>query len=127
VPLHGSSQDAWGNYATERDELLAMFRSANARDGAKTIVLSADYHFAREWPRNEKRGTYEFMAGPLATFLTFEKDNAAKSRHTRGDHFVFGDRPNFGVLRYRMNANGGAVSVAYYDDRGARLHERTIE
>ncbi|MGL4234319.1 MAG: alkaline phosphatase D family protein [Casimicrobium sp.] len=126
VPFHGSSQDAWGNYATERDELLAMFRAAHAKDDAKTIVLSADYHFAREWPRNEKRGVYEFMTGPLAAFLTFEKDNAAKARHTRGEHFVFGERANFGVLRYRASANGGSVSVTYYDDRGARLHERTI-
>jgi phosphodiesterase/alkaline phosphatase D-like protein len=126
VPMHGSSKDAWGNYATERDELFAMFREAHARADAKTIVLSADYHFAREWPRNERRGIYEFMAGPLAAFLTFEKDNAAKERHTRGEHFVFGERANFGVLRYRPDADGGALSLSYYDEVGKSLHERAI-
>jgi phosphodiesterase/alkaline phosphatase D-like protein len=127
VPFHGSSDDAWGNYATERDELLTMFRDANARHGEKTVILSADYHFAREWPRSEKRGIYEFMAGPLATFLTFEKNNAARARHTRGEHFVFGESPNFGVLRYKSGADGGRVEINYYDDRGKQLHKRIID
>jgi phosphodiesterase/alkaline phosphatase D-like protein len=124
VPMHGSSKDAWGNYATERDELFAMFREAYALIGAKTIVLSADYHFAREWPRNERRGIYEFMAGPLAAFLTFEKDNGAKSRHTRGDHFVFGERANFGVLRYE--AKSRTLRFEYFDDAGTRLQTRSL-
>jgi phosphodiesterase/alkaline phosphatase D-like protein len=124
VPFHGSSQDAWGNYATERDELLTLFRAAHSGSGAKTIILSADYHFAREWPRNEKRGVYEFMAGPLAAFLTFEKDNAARSRHTRGEHFVFGDRANFGVLRY--DAGMRTLRLFYYDDQGKQLFSRQL-
>ncbi len=124
VPVHGASADAWGNYATERDELLDAFRKANASSGSKTIILSADYHFAREWPRSEKFGIYEFMAGPLAAFLTFETDNNARSRHTRGAHFVFGDRPNFGVLRYR--AVDRSLHLSYFDDRGTLLHERHL-
>jgi alkaline phosphatase D len=124
VPFHGSSKDAWGNYEHERDQLLAMFREANAANDVKTVLLSADYHFAREWPRNERRGIYEFMAGPLAAFLTFEKDNSAKQRHTRGEHFVFGERANFGVLRYE--AKSGALRIEYFDDAGTRLHTRTI-
>jgi alkaline phosphatase D len=124
VPLHGSSQDAWGNYATERDELLAMFRAAHANRDAKTVILSADYHFAREWPRNEKRGVHEFTAGPLAAFLTFEKDNGARSRNTRGEHFVFGDRANFGMLRY--DAGMRSLHLFCYDDQGKQLFSRQL-
>jgi phosphodiesterase/alkaline phosphatase D-like protein len=124
VPFHGSSQDAWGNYANERDALLAIFRSAFDRSGAKTIVLSADYHFAREWPRNERRGVYEFMAGPLAAFLTFERDNGARARHTRGEHFVYGDSANFGMLRY--DASMRMLRVSYYGESGKRLYERAL-
>lgn len=124
VPFHGGSKDAWGNYENERDALLAMFREAHDSSNITTVLLSADYHFAREWPRNERRGVYEFMAGPLATFLTFEKDNGARERHTRGNHFVFGERPNFGVLRYTGKTR--ELSVSYYDDTGKLLHERTL-
>jgi phosphodiesterase/alkaline phosphatase D-like protein len=124
VPFHGSSKDAWGNYATERDELLAAFRAAHREHDAATILLSADYHFAREWPRNEKQGVYEFMAGPLGTFLTFEKDNGARERHTRGSHFVFGDRFNFGVVRYVAQTR--ELKVSYLDDSGKLLHSRVI-
>jgi alkaline phosphatase D len=124
VPFHGSSKDAWGNYEHERDELLAMFRDAYDRSNAKTILLSADYHFAREWRKNERRGVYEFTAGPLAAFLTFERDNGAKSRHTRGDHFVFGERANFAVLRYDSGMR--LLRISYYDDAGTRLHAREL-
>jgi phosphodiesterase/alkaline phosphatase D-like protein len=124
VPFHGSSKDAWGNYQNERDTLLSMFRDAYAEHRAKTVLLSADYHFAREWPKNERRGVYEFMAGPLATFLTFEKENGARERHSRGSHFVFGDRPNFGVLRYAASTR--ELSVSYFDDTGKPLHHRTL-
>jgi phosphodiesterase/alkaline phosphatase D-like protein len=124
VPFHGSSRDAWGSYATERDELLAMFAAAHAASGVRTVCLSADYHFAREWPRNEKRGVYEFMAGPLATFLTLERDASARERHSRGTHFVYGERPNFGVLRYDDGMR--VLRVSYYNDVGARLHTREL-
>lgn len=124
VPFHGSSKDAWGNYATERDELLAAFRTARRESDATTVLLSADYHFAREWPRNEKQGVFEFMAGPLATFLTFEKDNGARERHSRGSHFVFGDRFNFGLVRYVAQTR--ELKVSYFDDAGKLLHSRAI-
>jgi alkaline phosphatase D len=124
VPFHGASKDAWGNYATERDELLDAFRAARREHDATTVLLSADYHFAREWPRNEKHGIYEFMAGPLATFLTFEKDNGAKQRNTRGSHFVFGERFNFGLLQYFAQTR--ELKLSYFDDTGKQLHSRTI-
>ncbi len=124
VPLHGSSQDAWGNYANERDEMLAMFRAAHANHDAKTVILSADYHFAREWSRNEKRGVFEFMAGPLAAFLTFAKDNAARARNSRGEHFVFGDRANFGLLHYDTSMR--TLRLFYYDDQGKQLFSRDV-
>jgi alkaline phosphatase D len=124
VPFHGASNDAWGNYATERDELLAVFREAARERDAKTIVLSADYHFAREWPRNEKHGVFEFTAGPIASFLTFSRDNAARERNSRGNHFVYGDSENFGVLRY--SAATRSLTLNYVDAKGVLIHQRII-
>ncbi len=125
VPLHGSSQDAWGNYATERDEMLSLFRDAHRDHQARTILLSADYHFAREWPKHERDAIYEFTAGPIATFLTFSRSNAARERNSRGNHFVYGDSENFGVLRY--SAKNRAMTVSYINAAGKTLHTRTIE
>ena len=124
VPLHGSSKDAWGNYATERDEMLAMFREASRAHNARTIVMSADYHFAREWPKHEKQNIYEFTAGPIATFLTFSRDNGARERHSRGEHFVYGDSENFGVLRYV--AKSKTMHLSYINAAGKTLHSRVI-
>jgi phosphodiesterase/alkaline phosphatase D-like protein len=125
VPFHGASQDAWGNYGTERDELLALFRDANRNVDARTILLSADYHFAREWPRNEKSGVYEFTAGPIATFLTFSRNNSAREKNSRGTHFVYGDSENFGMLRY--DAKSRAMTLSYVNAAGKQLHSRVIE
>jgi alkaline phosphatase D len=124
VPFHGGSKDAWGNYASERDELFALFKAARKSQSAQTILLSADYHFAREWPKDEKSGVFEFTAGPIASFLTFSKDNAAKSRNSRGDHFVYGDSENFGLLRY--SAKEQALYLGYVAAGGRTLHQRKI-
>jgi alkaline phosphatase D len=125
VPFHGASQDAWGNYGSERDEMLALFRNANRSHDARTILLSADYHFAREWPRNEKSGVYEFTAGPIATFLTFSRNNSAREKNSRGTHFVYGDSENFGMLRY--DAKSRKMTVSYVNAAGKQLHSRVIE
>ncbi len=124
VPFHGSSQDAWGNYEHERDDLIALFRDAFERHQAKTVLLSADYHFAREWPRNERHGIYEFMAGPLASFASFSRDAQMKARHSRGSHFVYGEGANFGLLHY--DAGMDKLRVSYFDDGGNQLFTRDI-
>jgi alkaline phosphatase D len=125
VPMHGSSQDAWGNYSSERDEMLALFRDAQRKHDARMIILSADYHFAREWPKNERSAIYEFTAGPIGTFLTFSRNNAARERNSRGLHFVYGDSENFGMLRY--NAKSRAMTLSYMNAAGKLLHTRVIE
>ncbi len=124
VPFHGSSKDAWGNYEHERDVLAATFHDAFRELGAITLLLSADYHFAREWTRSERKGIYEFTAGPLATFLTFQKDNGSRARHSRGTHLVYGESANFCVLRYDEKTR--SLRVSYLDDKGKTLNTRSI-
>ena len=120
VPFHGSSNDAWGNYKTERDEVVAFIRRERIEN---VVMISADYHFARDWS-NKRTGIHEFMAGPLASFRTFDKTPEARERHSKGPHFVFGDDFNFGMLRYDAVAN--SLSVSYQDSRGKTLFEKTI-
>ncbi|MEQ1593479.1 MAG: alkaline phosphatase D family protein [Casimicrobium sp.] len=120
VPFHGSSQDAWGNYKTERDEIVAFIK----REGIDNVVMiSADYHFARDWS-NKRTGIHEFMAGPLGTFRTFDKTPEARERHSKGPHFVFGDDFNFGLLRY--DARSKTLSVSYQDSVGKILYEANV-
>ncbi len=120
VPFHGSSQDAWGNYKAERDEIVAFIKRERIDN---VVMISADYHFAREWS-NKRTGVHEFMAGPLATFRTFEKHPETRERHSKGGHFVFGDDFNFGLLRYDGIAN--KLGVSYQDSRGKTLFETTL-
>lgn len=120
VPFHGSSQDAWGNYKTERDEIVDFIKRERI---ANVVMISADYHFARDWS-NKRTGIHEFMAGPLATFRTFERTPEARERHSKGPHFVFGDDFNFGLLRYDGRRN--SLSVSYQDSTGKTLFDRII-
>ena len=120
VPFHGSSPDAWGNYRTERDEIVAFIKRERI---ANVVMISADYHFARDWS-NRRTGIYEFMAGPLASFRTFEKSPEVRERHSKGPHFVFGDDFNFGLLSYDGQLN--SLTVSYRDSVGKQLFEATI-
>lgn len=120
VPFHGSSQDAWGNYKTERDEIVAFIKRERIDN---VVMISADYHFARDWT-SKRTGLHEFMAGPLATFRTFEKHPEARDRHSKGGHFVFGDDFNFGLLHYDGATN--KLSISYQDSRGKTLFQADI-
>lgn len=120
VPFHGGSQDAWGNYKTERDEVVAFIKRERI---SNVVMISADYHFARDWS-NRRSGIHEFMAGPLASFRTFEKSPEARERHSKGPHFVFGDDCNFGLISYDGKQN--SLTVSYGDSAGKRLFETTI-
>jgi len=120
VPFHGSSADAWGNYKTERDEVAAFIKTERI---SHVVMISADYHFAREWS-NKRTGIYEFMAGPLASFRTFEKSPSARERHSKGPHFVFGDDFNFALLAYDGKQN--SLTVSYRDSTGKQLFETVI-
>lgn len=120
VPFHGSSQDAWGNYKTERDEIVAFIKRERIDN---VVMISADYHFARDWT-SKRTGLHEFMAGPLATFRTFEKHPEARDRHSKGGHFVFGDDFNFGLLHYDGATN--KLSISYQDSRGKTLFQAAI-
>jgi alkaline phosphatase D len=120
VPFHGSSQDAWGNYKTERDEISTFIKRERI---ANVVMISADYHFARDWS-NKRTGIHEFMAGPLATFRAFDKTPEIRERHSKGPHFVFGDDFNFGLLSYDGKLN--SLTVSYRDDVGKVLFETRI-
>ncbi len=120
VPFHGSSADAWGNYKTERDEVTAFIKSERI---SHVVMISADYHFAREWS-NKRTGIHEFMAGPLASFRTFEKSPSARERHSKGPHFVFGDDFNFALMAYDGKQN--SLTVSYRDSTGKQLFETVI-
>ncbi len=120
VPFHGGSQDAWGNYKTERDEVVNFIR----HEGIDNVVMiSADYHFARDWS-NKRSGIHEYVAGPLATFRTFDKQPDARERHSKGPHFVFGDDFNFGMLHY--DARSKSLRVSYQDSAGKVLFEGKV-
>ena len=120
VPFHGGSQDAWGNYRTERDEIVAFLKREKI---SNVVMISADYHFARDWS-NKRTGIHEFMAGPLATFRAFDRTPEIRERHSKGPHFVFGDDFNFGLLAYDASSN--SLRVSYQDSRGQTLFEKAI-
>ena len=120
VPFHGGSQDAWGNYKTEREEVVAFLKREKI---SNVVMISADYHFARDWS-NRRTGIHEFMAGPLASFRTFERNPEARERHSKGPHFVFGDDFNFGLIAYDAASN--ALRVSYRDSAGKTLFETSI-
>lgn len=120
VPFHGGSQDAWGNYSTERDEVVAFLKRERIDN---VVMISADYHFARDWS-SKRTGIHEFMAGPIATFRTFDRKPEARERHSKGPHFVFGDDFNFGLLRY--DGTSGKLTVSYQDSAGKTLFETTL-
>ncbi len=120
VPFHGGSQDAWGNYKTERDEIVDFLKREKIRN---VVMISADYHFARDWS-NKRTGIHEFMAGPLATFRAFDRTPEIRERHSKGPHFVFGDDFNFGQLSYEASTN--SLRVSYQDSKGALLFEKVI-
>ena len=120
VPFHGSSQDAWGNYKTERDEIVDFIKRERI---SNVVMISADYHFAREWS-NKRTGIHEFTAGPLATFRAFDKTPEIRERHSKGPHFVFGDDLNFGLLSYDGKKN--SLTISYRDGAGKLLFERPI-
>ena len=120
VPFHGGSQDAWGNYKTERDEIVDFLKREKIRN---VVMISADYHFARDWS-NKRTGIHEFMAGPLATFRAFDRTPEIRERHSKGPHFVFGDDFNFGLLSYEASTN--TLRVSYQDSNGKTLFETLI-
>ena len=120
VPFHGGSQDAWGNYKTERDEIVAFIKAERITN---VVMISADYHFAREWS-NKRTGIHEFTAGPLGTFRAFDKTPDIRERHSKGPHFVYGDDFNFGLLSYDGKRN--SLTISYRDGAGKVLFERGI-
>jgi alkaline phosphatase D len=120
VPFHGGSQDAWGNYKTERDEVVAFIKRERI---SNVVMISADYHFARDWS-NKRTGIHEFMAGPLATFRAFQRTPETRERHGKGPHFAFGDDDNFGLIAYDGQRN--SLKVSYQDGAGKQLFETVI-
>lgn len=120
VPFHGASPDAWGNYKTERDEIIDFLKREKI---SNVVMISADYHFARDWS-NRRTGIHEFMVGPLASFRAFDRTPEIRERHSKGPHFVFGDDFNFGLLAYDAASN--SLRVSYQDSNGKLLFTTII-
>ncbi|MEN9559116.1 MAG: hypothetical protein RLZZ502_327 [Pseudomonadota bacterium] len=96
VPFHGGGADTWGNYKTERKQIVDFIVQKKIHT---VVFLSADYHFARDWS-NAKTGIYEFMVGPVASFLGMDR-NGNRERHGRGPHASYGDGVNYGLIELR--------------------------
>jgi len=116
VPFHGGSADAWGNYRTERDEIV-RFLKAHGISGI--VFLTADYHLARDWT-SRTTGLREYMAGPIAQFTHYQKHPAARERYARSGSFHYGDGCNFGL--FRVDPAAGRSTVEFVDARGTSLH-----
>jgi alkaline phosphatase D len=121
VPFHGGTSDAWGSYATERQEVVDFLANEKIRN---VVMLSADFHFAREW-YSKKTNVMEFMAGPLAAYLQFEKSASDRKLFMASPNFVYGDGENFGVVHYIAADN--SLRVEYRDVVGKKLYERVIK
>jgi alkaline phosphatase D len=120
VPFHGGTTDAWGSYATERKEVVDFLANEKIRN---VIMLSADFHFAREW-YSKKTNVLEFMAGPLAAYLQFQKSPSDRKLFTASPNFSYGDGENFGMVHYVAADN--SLRVEFRDLSGKKLYEKVI-
>jgi alkaline phosphatase D len=93
VPFHGGGVDTWGSYPTERAEIRQFINGERIR-GA--IFLTGDYHLARDWS-NPKTGLREYMAGPIASFVHYERNPDSRQRYEKLGAFHYGDGYNFGL------------------------------
>jgi len=115
VPFQGGGQDTWGNYRTERNEISAFIRERNV---GGVVFLTGDYHLARDWS-NPKAGFREFMAGPIATFVHYSRNEEARARYEKSGTFHYGDGYNFGLVRVDPVAR--KAEIEYVDVEGKTL------
>lgn len=117
VPFHGGGEDTWGVYKTERDELARFIRYEKI---SGTIFLTGDYHLARDWT-NARTGLREFMAGPIASFVHYQRTPSARDRYEKAGTFHYGDGYNFGV--WRVDPAAGKAKLEFVGAGGESLFQ----
>jgi alkaline phosphatase D len=105
VPFQGGGEDTWGAFKAERQEIEAHLRSEQI---AGVVFLTGDYHLARDWSR-EKAGYREFMAGPIASFLHYQRTPSARDRYEKAGSFHYGDGYNFGLIEVDPSSGKGWI------------------
>ena len=115
VPFHGGGEDTWGVYKTERDELVRFVRDEKI---GGTIFLTGDYHLARDWT-SARTGLREFMAGPIASFVHYQRTPSARDRYAKAGAFHYGDGYNFGV--WRVDPGAGKAKLEFVGAGGESL------
>jgi alkaline phosphatase D len=116
VPFQGGGEDTWGNYKTERSEIASFIRE---RKIGGVVFLTGDYHLARDWT-NPKAGFREYMAGPIASFVHYRHNPAARDRYEKAATFHYGDGYNFGLVR--VDPTTGKAAIEFIDADGKTLH-----
>lgn len=108
VPFHGGSDDAWGIYKTERDEIAGFIGKQKVRG---VVFLTGDYHMARDFsnPRTRLR---EYMAGPIANRPNYVKNPENRARVEKSGQFHYGDGNSFGFVRVDPRAERATLELA---------------
>ena len=120
VPFQGGGVDTWGNYKNEQQELARFIRAEKI---GGVVFLTGDYHLARDWS-NPKAGFREYMAGPLASFTSYQRTPANRDRYEKIGTFHYGDGFNFGF--WRVDPAAGKATIAFVGLRGDTLFEAEI-
>jgi alkaline phosphatase D len=115
VPFHGGGDDTWGNYKTERDEITRFIREQKIKG---VVFLTADYHLARDWT-NAKTRVREYMAGPIASFVQYQRTPAMRDRYEKAGTFHYGDGYNFGM--FRVDPAAERATLEFVDAGGKTL------
>jgi alkaline phosphatase D len=120
VPFHGSLDDTWGSYRTERDEIAGFIRGERIRG---TIFLTGDYHLARDMS-NEKTGLREFMAGPIASFTQYQFSPESRAYNEKIGNFHYGDGYTFGL--WRIDPAAGKARLEFVHVSGQSLFQTEL-
>ena len=111
------------NYKTERDEVVDFIKRRRL-DGV--VMISADYHFARDWS-SKRTGIHEFMAGPIATFRTFDKQPETRERHgSKGRISCSAMTSTSACCATTPRAEKKKLTVSYQDSGAQTLFETVL-
>jgi alkaline phosphatase D len=121
VPFQGGGVDTWGNYKDEQQEIARFIRGQKI---GGVVFLTGDYHLARDWSTNPKAGFREYMAGPIASFTSYQRTPANRDRYEKAGTFHYGDGFNFGL--WRVDPAAAKAKLAFVGVDGKTLFETEI-
>lgn len=113
VPFHGGSDDAWGTYKTERDEIAGFIKKHKIPG---IVFLTGDYHMARDFT-NSRTGLREYMAGPIANRPNYQKSPENRARNEKSGQFHYGEGNSFGFVRVDPRAERATLEIAGADGK----------